>query len=288
MANTRKLKVILYDQDYPGSVELRKRRMGLWEQGVTACGDQVEYVRNDTKQFGDVCITWGPRTADRAHQKALHHLVMECGFFGDRLDNFFVGYSGLNGVGKCPLVRANAGKPYYDLLKPQPKRERHQNVVIFGQVAQDANLLAMGAEGEGRVYYYRDYLAKVADYFERNGLAVGFRGHPSDTVWTNMVRPNVFSFDEAGWDKARIFEWADLAFAFSSNSLVEAYCEGLDVIPAHPGSLCWDVRSAIHHQHYAGEAGRKMWVDYVASHQWSSREIASGEAWQVIRKSFAR
>lgn len=280
----RKLKVILYNQEYPGPVELREYRMGLWKEGIQAVGDKVEMVNSSETQFGDVVITWGPRTTHIAHRKALHHLIMECGFLGDRLSNFYVGWSGLNGMGKMPVKPIKGrGEPWYHLLKKLPKRNGHRNLMICGQVSKDASLIPLMYDEAYRPAAYKLHLAGVARHFESLGLAVGFRGHPMDQVWTNMVRPEVFSFDEAGWDKDRIFQWADIAFAFSSNTLVEAFLEGIDVIPAHPTSLCWDVRSWVGEQNYFTHDQRIAWLDKVASCQWSADEIKSGEAWAAIR-----
>lgn len=263
--------------------------MEMWMEGVRARGDIAEFSTSDPKQFGDVCITWGPRTVEKAHQKAIHHLVMECGFLGDRLDNFFVGWSGLNGMGRCPVPRRkNAGEEWYRMVKPLPKRKEHVNVAIFGQVAKDASLIPLRADDDMRPAAYKLWLAKVADHFANMNMAVGFRGHPSDPAWTNMVRPDVFSFDEGGWDKDRILGWAHLAFAFSSNALVEAYMAGVDVLPAHPTSLCWDIRSQPGRQNWQSVGKRLEWLDFVASNQWSSAQIKSGEAWEAIRDNMHR
>jgi len=263
--------------------------MSLWQNGIRECGDSAVRISSDQKQYGDVCITWGPRVPDVAHLHAVHHLVMECGFLGDRRDNFFVGFSGLNGMGKpvAPVIQG-AGQEWYGDLKPLPKRVEHKNVVILGQVAKDANLIPLHASDDGRPQAYREYLKRLASFLERRGCAVGFRGHPQDAVWTNMVAPDVFKFDEAGWDKEKVFEWADLAVAFSSNSLVEAFMAGIDVMPAHPGSMCWDVRSTVDQQAYFDDEQRRAWLDQVASSQFSSEDIRSGKAWARIRPAFAR
>jgi hypothetical protein len=263
--------------------------MSLWEEGIRAFGDKPVTLSSDKDQYGDVCITWGPRMPELAHLHAVHHLVMECGFLGDRLNNFFVGFSALNGMGKpvAPVIQG-AGQEWYGDLKPLPKRIEHKNVVILGQVAKDASLIPIHASDDGRPRAYCEYLRRLASFLERRGCAVGFRGHPQDAVWTNMVAPDVFKFDDAGWDKEKVFEWADLAVAFSSNSLVEAFMAGIDVMPAHPGSMCWDVRSTVDQQAYFDDEQRRAWLDQVASSQFSSEDIRSGKAWARIRPAFAR
>jgi hypothetical protein len=291
MANTprKKLSVILCDEYYPQAKALRDYRMDLWAEGIAACGDVSESISAIAGQFGDVCITWGPRTVGVAHQRAMHHLVMECGFLGDRLDNFYVGYSGLNGFGKRPApTREGAGAAWYSELRELPVRDAHKNVVIFGQVAQDASLIPLCASEDDRPLAYKSYLANLANFLERKGLAVGFRGHPMDSVWTDLVAPNVFRFDHSKWPLSKVLEWADLAVAFSSNALVEAHMAGVDVIPAHPTSMCWDIRSGVDMQNYLTMEQRRAWLDDVASAQWSSAQIKSGEAWETIRPYFAR
>jgi hypothetical protein len=290
MANTeRPLEVILCDQYFPTSTELRDWRMSLWEEGIAEAGDKPIRISSSATQFGDVCITWGPRIPNIAHLHAVHHVVMECGFLGDRLQNFYVGISGLNGMGKSasPVV-CGAGSQWYPQLKELPRRAQHKNVVILGQVAKDANLIPLHPSDQERPQIYREYLRKLADYLEYRGCAVGFRGHPADAIDNTTTAPDVFNFDAANWTKEKIFDWADLAVSFSSNSLVEAFMAGVDVLPAHPGSMCWDVRSGVDHQRYFTQEERCGWLDRLASAQWSAEKIKSGEAWKAIRPAFAR
>jgi hypothetical protein len=191
------------------------------------------------------------------------------------------------GKSASPVV-CGAGSQWYPQLKELPRRAQHKNVVILGQVAKDANLIPLHPSDQERPQIYREYLRKLADYLEYRGCAVGFRGHPADAIDNTTTAPDVFNFDAANWTKEKIFDWADLAVSFSSNSLVEAFMAGVDVLPAHPGSMCWDVRSGVDHQRYFTQEERCGWLDRLASAQWSAEKIKSGEAWKAIRPAFAR
>lgn len=262
--------------------------MNFWKEGIDRdeCGEWEE-VQDGTlinNQFGDFCIAWGPRSTNQAQRLALRHVIMECGFLGERtFENFYVGYAGLNGFGYpvCPVVEGR-GEQWYGMVKPAKKVERHQKILVLGQVAHDASLMPFSHTEKARPEAYKGWLSKVIERFHMQGKQVAFKPHPSDPIHsTHFLRDDprlAFRFNSL----ADAFRWADLAVAFSSNSLVEAFMAGVDVMPLHPTSLTWDVRSDLDNPREVSHDERLRWVDKVATYQWSAEQIASGECWRAM------
>jgi len=288
MEDKRQALAILFNQGWPLNVQARKDRMDLWSAGISAYGDSWTYVTPEDTQWGDYSIAWGIRGTNVCQTRALRHVVMECGFLGNRLQNYYVGFAGLNGMGKpiCPAIPGRGAPWYPQLAPPRTGRRDHYNVVLLGQVARDTSLMALSSDDEKRPAAYKQWLAGVAKLCKKQGMTVAFRGHPLEPSWSGFVKPEgVLDADAEGWTKEYLWRWADLAIAFSSNSLVEAFMAGVDVLPGHPGSLTWRVRSGLNRPRRFTQGQRKAWLDSVASCQWSVDEIKSGEVWGIIREN---
>lgn len=253
----------------------------MWRAGIEACGDIAESVRRDDEsQFGDYCVGWGPRLKEDASRKGLAFVMMECGFLGDRLDNFYVGSGGLNGDGHLlGKMIPNRGVPWYHHLAPMKNPKQHKRVLLLGQVAHDASLMPLSHDAVGRPSRYTQWLSGVAQLALGRGCELGFRGHPSEPIYT---RPHQCDEARTFETKEEAFDWADLCIAFSSNSLVEAFIFGCDVMPGHPTSLTWDMRVNWDSTRRFGIGDRRRWLDRVATYQWSSEEIKTGEAWRHL------
>jgi hypothetical protein len=265
------------------------KRVLWWKRGIEDRGDEWELENPlESGQFGEAVISWGVRERYVAQQMGLARVVMECGFLGDRLDNWYVGMAGLNGMGHLPgpVIRGR-GEPFHELLWPRRTgRLKHRTATILGQVPGDTNLLAFGTSEPRQVEAYGSWLRKLCPFLDSQGLEVGFRGHPKDLVYgfglLGDERSNVHDFNGLGWTKDEVFEWSDIVVAFNSNALVEAFCFGCDVLPANPGSMCWPVRSALGRPRRIAEREKMRWLDLVASYQWSTAEIQAGDAWRYV------
>lgn len=268
------------------SPTVQRERVCLWEKGIEACGDTWEYQMDaPNDQFADVSIGWGIYQQQQAQRWAYHRVILECGFLGDRTENLFVGIAGLNGSGALPgPVISGRGAQWYGDLRERKPRE-HRRVIVLGQVPSDTNLHAFHGSAETQINAYARWLASMCAQLASRGAEVGFRAHPRDPANRDMLVsmiPFAHDFDKLGWSKEEIFEWADVALAFNSNGLVEAFMAGLDIMPAHPGSMCWDVRSNFGAPRHFTASEKQRWLDKVASYQWNHEEIANGAAWRYI------
>jgi hypothetical protein len=223
----------------------------------------------------------------------MRHVVMECGFLpGNRGQGFgrnhtpAIVYGQLNGCGAqiCPTIKGR-GERWYEELKERNSRDSHQNILILGQVPYDSSLMSFGIAGDERAVGYLKWLDNVVDLLKAKGKTVGFKPHPYDKKVSHAILRDDPRIDKRLETLDEAFEWADLAIAFTSNSLVEAFMAGVDVMPLHPTSLAWNVRSEIDKPRIASMDVKKHWLDTVATHQFTKDEIESGMVWEIIKKN---
>lgn len=274
------MKAILFDQARPIDERLRSLIFDKLKKVIEESGDEWEtYNKSNPDQFGDVAITWGIRSREDAVRVASSHIVIENGFLGNRTEEYFsMTYSGLNGKGSPIADVINwRGEEFYHLLKER-KPIDGKKVIVLGQVCGDTNLMAFGNENSpSRRTRVMAWLRSQVELWSSRGYEVAFKPHPFDPISKSMSSQwgiRVFhSLDEA-------FKWADKAVSFNSNSLVDAYLAGLEVLPADNGSLAWPVR----HRPIGPEICGRDWLDYVASHQWHINEFML--AWKEIRLNY--
>lgn len=283
------MRAVLYAQPQPGAANAKAVRFQAWAEGIRRSGDKVSFLTQSPHQFGDVVISWGIRDAMRAQGMGLHHIVFEVGFLGDRSKWLTVAHSALNGHGRpiCPPIAGRGREWYGDLWPSRKGRTEHRNVLIMGQVAGDTALWPLTGGTDNSMnsrILYAQWLAGVVRLCHEQGREVLFRSHPQETAMTAHLPPGVHNADALGWSFEECCEWADVAVAFSSNALVLAYVRGVDVVPAHPQSLCWDVRSHLGQPRRHTPKQRVAWMDAVATHQWSLDEIADGTCWRALRQ----
>lgn len=290
MGNAYKPSAVLAFTGYPTDPGKKTSRRGMWVEGLTAAGVPWEdYKPHQPSQFADVVVTWGIREAHLYGTRAFRHLVMECGFLGERVfENFYLGWWGLNGGGQLPgPVISGRGEPHYGALRPAREgRRTHRRVAILGQVHSDSSLFPLSTVPHANAHTKLPldvvrWYEGVAKLCRLRNMEMAWRGHPSDPIYCNRSRP-VDALDANDWPKEQLWEWADVAVAFSSNSLLEAYMAGVDVVPAHPQAMVWPVRSELGFPNRHTMDERRAWLDRVASYQWSREEIASGAAWQYV------
>jgi hypothetical protein len=280
------MKAILIGHARPLDDKLRHHLFDAWKDAILEAGDSWERYNNlNSEQFGDVSISWGIRRLEIGVQTGHYSVIMEMGFLGDRSHkNFYVGYSGLNGMGK-PLLPAapDRGAPYYERLKPMKSLDS-KRVLIMGQVRGDTNLVDFGPDNSPgrRLKTVAWWKSQVRHWIQR-GYEVGFKPHPHDPISKSTAANDwgVRMFDTL----ESAFDWGGIAVAYNSNSLVDAALAGLHVIPAHAGSLTWPIRSTPGALRNLTEAERRSWLDYVASYQWSPDQFTT--AWRAIKYGHA-
>lgn len=267
--------------------------LNSWTTGAQAYGDTVKTWRESEQLFGDFLLSWGTKQLpDNAHGCCAQQLITELGFLGNRTANhFFFGAGGLNGRGALPGdVIPCRGSQWYGDLEPRKSPDRHKRVVILGQIPRDSSLEPLGRDQATRPDTYgRWVMGMIRTCWANDVEEILWRPHPKDPVWSGAYYAAHFEKlgvkireDLSNWE---VWEWADLAIAYSSNALVEAFMAGVDVLPGHHTSLTYGVRSDFHQSRRVPFVRQKQWLDWVATHQWSIEEIRRGDAWAYLRNA---
>lgn len=240
-------------------------------EGFHRHGVETETVGFDEPVDGDICVIWGwkqHRCIARAAQTGSAVLVMERGHLQPRMQFASLGWNGLGGRGRYPLVPGRWRKHWGEMA------EWHQGgeyILVMGQVSGD---VAVGNVD------FNQWAQDVTDYFVARGENVAYRPHPvvvqrnCDNFLPNGATRRANSLDD---DLAR----AKCCVIWSSTSSVEAVLAGVPTITFDRGAMAWEVSS-----HDLSEPlrrpDRSKWVEKLASCQWNEAEIRSGEAWAAL------
>ena len=140
--------------------------------------------------------------------------------------------------------------------------------MILGQVEGDQAVANVNLR-----LWYREAAAAMRD----RGFNVAFRPHPDTPQVT------VAGVQTLGGTLAEVLDRAAAAVTWNSNSGVDAALAGVPVIACDRGSMAWPI--ATH-----GLAGvssrpeRSDWLAQLAWSQFSKMELASGMAWDFLRR----
>lgn len=267
---------------HKGAVILQRPIGNAWKKSIEEAGDTfITYDPKIPDHMADVVLTWGQRWSPEGIRCAPVHVVIEKGFLGHRAThrNFTFSAIGGNGVPIQPF-KQGMGEKFYPLIKPSKKPSKR--VLVLGQIPRDLSLLPLGGTpfSARRRRFYKQWIATTIRRWQDAGYEVGYKPHPLHKKTARWVEGlnvrDIGTLPEA-------FEWASVAVAFNSNSLVEAACHGLAVAPCHVGSLAWPIRSSMGNLRYPNQKQRREWVDRVASYQIHSSTFSNGKALEILK-----
>lgn len=225
----------------------------------------------------DFCVTWGikPQQAVRTlKEKKVPFLVMERGYLPDRFKFSSLGWGGLNNRAMFPECQDSGerfARYWPDLLKPW--KEGGDYVLLCGQCPGDASIYGLNLD---------KWSQEITDILIEKGERVIFRPHPLVRRRGRIHNPR-----GAVLSKNEDFQ-ADLAFAkycvtYNSNAGVESVCAGVPTITLDQGAMAWPVST---HDFNVPtiKPDRTAWVRQLAWCNWTIEEIASGIAWETIKR----
>jgi len=243
-------------------------------RGIRELGDECEATTHPPRLLHDIAIGWGPKHQGLGLCWARRWLCIELGFLKPRFENNFLGFDGLNGRGRWPIMPGRE-ESWLHLLKPYRVPPEIRRVLVFGQVPTDFSLQGLD---DGRGIRYLEWLNRLIRSLRAMGYEVRFRKHPLATDRLDVtVQTAEGTLDEA-------VEWADLCVAYSSNALLDAFLLGCPVAPFSETSMTWPVRSSLREIRTVSHDERVRWLLKVASSQWSQREMLDGTAWRALRE----
>lgn len=236
---------------------------GAMADGIRRHGHEVHVTPNVEDAFGDVAICWGWRIGQHLREIGFDVLVMERGYIGDRFEYSSLAWNGLNGRGVLNL-------PHYDPNRwetlfahfMKPWRVFAGYTLLMGQVPGDSALSGVNIQ-----QWYRD----MAMTFDGE---VMFRRHPMDCVSETPKHCQNLEGSLTG-----ALQGASRVVTFNSSSGVDAVLAGVPTFVFDEGSMAWPVRATP----LALCPDRTGWSHKLAWRQWSREEIASGDAWEVVK-----
>lgn len=251
---------------------------GLLAEGFERHGlkvRQTDRIRQAADSDADLVVAWGWRNGLIARQNGKRVLVMERAYLRDRFHWFSLGFDGLNGQAWFPNPNdgGDRWREHFDGLLDDPRPAGSGSyAVILGQVPGDAALL-----GAPLSNWYRNAANRVRHAL---GVPVVIRPHPGDKASAGLTEH--FGFPVIGGTLDEVLAGAAAVIAWNSNSLTDAALAGVPLVIGDRGAMTWPLGGDA----IAGPrlADREAWSHRVAFSQWLPDEIASGLAWDHLRR----
>lgn len=225
--------------------------------------------------MADFAVTWGWRVARRIKEGGFAKpvLVMERGYLGDRMQIWTsLGWDGLNGRARFPEPQDGGQRFWSNHGHLAKEWERFDGYyLVAGQVLGDQSLLGVD---------YLEWLKDTIDELDRMGVDARFRSHP-EAVKRGQVFP-VPSYMVSTGTLADDLAEAACVIAYNSNATVDAVLAGIPAVTCDEGAMAFSITS-----HHVSQPlvtpDRSEWFRQMAWCQWTTSEIQSGEAWEIVR-----
>lgn len=247
--------------------------------GLACHGDEGRIVATPDALQTPVVACWGWRKGKPLRAAGKRVLVMERGYVGDRFRWTSLGWDGLNGRARFPLVEGDFHRWDSVLgcagLPPAAPGSAGSYALILGQVTGDASI-----EGVDIAAWY----AHAYQALRKHGLLVFFRPHPVEIKRRGAAAMTACAgarLLEAPLEKT--LAGAAVAAAYNSNALTDAVLAGVPVVAGDRGAMAWPVARQKFADHPESAGNVFEWAARLAWCQWLPEEIADGTAWEALK-----
>lgn len=251
--------------------------------GMSHHNAEVEHFTNRTDSDADLVVTWGVTgwrrdLVRRRKKRGLRTLVIERGYIGDRMRNASVGFDGLNGRADFVSDHADPARARWIINRLSPGRKpRGSYILLIGQVESDSAVRGLN---------YKQWVINTANSLREvyPDLPIVFRPHPNKRA---QWRPQKIPICGMGLSDA--MQGAYGIVTLNSNVGVLAMIDGHPIIAHDKGSMVHMIAETGHTFHQCpGRPRKERWAVRMASAQWNTTELASGEAWDHLKKGMYR
>jgi len=257
--------------------------------GFKRHGVKAEWMYQGYYKPSDLAVIWGVRFPNIIQGQKEHsgdYLVLERGYFKDRMNYFSLGYNGLNGRAEFHAENSPPDRWEKHGVEVKPWKTDGKYILLMGQVSGDQSL-----QGINLRIWYQEVIDKVKTLTD---MPIFFRPHP-------LARQQEIGLDCDRYERGPLIESlqdAYLVITFNSNTGVDAVLNGIPAIAMDRGSMAWDMaqhgiirdrpdRTEWSYNLERITPDRTQWLYDLGYKQWLPEEIASGEAWAHLKRRYA-
>ena len=238
--------------------------------GLVALGHDAQVL--DIRQcngHNDIAVIWGTRYL-RALGGYRHKVIMEAGYFRDRLKYYSLGIGGLNGRADFNNTNSPSDRWVKHGVPRQPWRDGSGDyILVIGQVPGD-----MATAGIDLAQWYDRIIDQITAMTD---MPVCFRPHPK----APLSRPSpgkALIQDPVPLNDA--LERASHVVTYNSTTGVDAAIAGVPVYTEDRGSMAWPIAAHTLYDLFNFKLpDRCQWLYNLAYTQWTAAELADGTAW---------
>ena len=244
--------------------------------GFKRHGEKAEWMHQSKYRPSDLAVIWGVRFPNIIQGQKEHggdYLVLERGYFRDRMNYFSLGYNGLNGRAEFHAENSPPDRWQKHGVEIKPWKTDGKYILLMGQISGDQSLRAINVSN-----WYKEVIAKVRTLTD---MPIFFRPHPG-------ARQQETGLDCDRYERGTLeeaFGDAYCAITYNSNTGVDAAINGIPIIAIDKGAMGWDMA-----QHEISldriTPDRTQWLYDLGYKQWTPKEIANGEAWEHLKKRY--
>jgi hypothetical protein len=218
--------------------------------------------------MADTCVCWGVRHMNLLKPYYKKIVVIERGYFNDRMTHYSFGVGGLNG--NADFNNANS-KPDRWIKHGTGLHTWNRNgeyYLVMGQVSGDMSISGINIDA-----WYR----KITDeLLEKTDMPVYFRPHPLSRQYGSGLSIMNGSLSDA-------LSGACGVITYNSNSGVDAILSGAPTMAQDRGSMTWDICAKSVNQLLDYDyPDRSQWAYNLAYTQWTLDELKDGTAWNHL------
>jgi len=253
--------------------------LDLFAQGLKKHGQAFKFKSLRRPDPCDLAVFWSAHfqhLISYQQQAGQDFLIMERGYFGNRMKMTSLGFNGLNG--RAEFLNANSPADRWQKigLVYADWKTRGDYILIMGQVMGDASIKNIDF-----IHWIRSAHYEMSLLYD---LPIVCRPHPLQTADHRHAPCHDFA-NISTKPLAEDLKHAFCVVTFNSNSGVDAAMAGVPVIACDPGSMAWPI-AAQKIREPLRRPSRKQWAHDLAYCQWSELELKDGIAWDHLKQKY--
>lgn len=237
---------------------------------------KAQWLHESRYTPSDLAVIWGvrfPQIIEGQKKNNADYLVIERGYFRNRLRYCALGYNGLNGYAEFYVDNSPSDRWEKHGVQVKPWKEEGEYILLMGQIGGDQSVKHCNINK-----WYQEMISKIKEITD---IPIYFRPHPNGRKKVDIS--GIAGIKDGELEEA--LEGALKVITFNSNSGVDAVINGVPVIAMDRGSMVWEVaQNEIRLENELFD--REQWLNDLAYKQWTMKEMASGETWEYLRRKY--